>query len=381
MKLIVFHPFLYTRGGAERVVLEVAKHFNAKIYCSRYEKKNTFKEFSDLDVEVLPKGITRFIPSNVPMRIRDAAIAGEQFYNFKIPEDYDVANAQGTPSEWIRNKNENVLWFCHTPNREAFDLYEWRMSKRNILQKALYWSFIQPYKMFEFSTVPKIEKILANSMNTQSRLKKYLKRKDVEIVNPGVDVEKFSNESYEKFFFYPSRITPEKRFEYAIKAFSLFKKKMGPEAEKWKLIIAGALMKERKEHVEYYKKIKGLLGNMGKIIINPKDEEFMKLYRTCYSVVYTPVDEDFGIIPLEALASNKPCIAVNEGGPKEIIGQGMGYLVKNEKEMAEKMVFLADNPNLPEQMGKEGRAHVEKNFTWKVFLEKFEKAAKEMAKK
>ncbi|MFH1470918.1 MAG: hypothetical protein ABIF01_04170, partial [Candidatus Micrarchaeota archaeon] len=131
MRIAIAHPFLYVRGGAERVVLKIAQKFDAKIYCALYEKEKTYKEFKDLEVEVIPSRLFGLMPSFLPIRIRHAVAAGEAFYYKKL-SDYDVVNAQGTPSEWIRNKNERVVWYCHTPNREAFDLYDFRMSKRGL---------------------------------------------------------------------------------------------------------------------------------------------------------------------------------------------------------------------------------------------------------
>lgn len=376
MDLAIAHPFLYTKGGAERVVLEIARHFDAKIFCSRYVPENTFPEFKDVEIEVLKSRISSVVPNALPVRIRDAVIAGFKFYNKRLG-DFDVVNAHGTPSEWIRNKNAPVVWYCHTPNREAFDLYQWRMGRRRLYQKALYWSMIQPYRLIESKIVPKIEFVFANSLNTQARLKEYLS-KDSTVLNPCVDYKDFYSESYEKYFFYPSRITPEKRFEYAIEAFKEFKK----SHKGWKLVIAGALLKERSEHVAYYEKIKNMLGGDGEIILDVSHRRLLELFSSCYAVLYTPVNEDFGIVPLEAMASYKPCLAVNEGGPREAIVNGKtGFLVNSIGEMAEKMTVLVSNRNLVEKMGKTGRKRVEENFGWKQFLEKFEKICENVAKK
>ena len=376
MKLAIAHPFLYTRGGAERVVLEVARHFNATVFCSRYVPENTFPEFKDVDVQVLDSGVSDFIPNFLPVRIRDAVSAGVKFYNRKL-DDFDVVNAQGTPSEWIRNKNTPVVWYCHTPNREAFDLYSWRMSRRQLHQKALYWSMIQPYRLIESRLAPKIEFVFANSANTQGRLKKFLNL-DSAVLNPCVDVNEFHAESYKKYFFYPSRIVPEKRFEYALAAFKEFKK----SHKSWRLVIAGALLRERPEHVAYYERIKSLLGGDGNILVDVSHQKLIELFSNCTAVVYTPVNEDFGIVPLEALASSKPCIAVNEGGPREVIKDFRnGFLVNSEAELAEKMAVLASDRSLVEKMGKAGRKHVEKNFSWKHFFNVFEDACTKVRKK
>jgi glycosyltransferase involved in cell wall biosynthesis len=374
MRLAIVHPFLYTRGGAERVVLKIAQHFRAKIFCSIYEPRNTFEEFGDLDIEVLKPGRLRALPSGLPKRVRDAAIAGEQFYRLHL-RDYDVVNAQGTPSEWVRNRNAPVVWYAHTPNREAFDLYEWRMSRRNAAERLLYWSFIQPYRVVEHAIVPRIEHVFANSGNTRHRLLKYL-GVDAEVLHPGVDCSDFHCSGYGRFFFYPSRITPEKRFEFAIAAFKQFKKRH----RGWKLLIAGALMRSRPEHVAYYERIRKMLGTDGEILLNAPNERIADLYARCRAVLYTPVNEDFGIVPLEAFASCKPVIAANEGGPREVVSDGEnGFLVANATEMAQRMDLLAARPEEAERMGKHGRNAAERRFSWQHFLSRFDEVCKKLA--
>lgn len=376
MKLAIAHPFLRLRGGAEKVVLKVAQHFNAKVYCSIYEPEKTFQEFKDVDIEVMESRLWS-LASLLPMRIGTAAVAGQQFYRKKL-EDYDAVNAQGTPSEWIRNKNCPVIWYCFSPNREAFDLYEWRMSRRGIFQRALYWSFIQPYRSIEFSVVPKIEHIFAISGNVRERIKKYLGRNS-EILMPGVDYQEFHAGSFRKYFFYPSRIAPEKNFEMAIEAFKKFKKEKGGS---WKLIIAGSLDSERMEHVSYYRKIKRMIAGYGEIRLNVPEAELKKLYSECFSALFTPFNEDFGLIPLEAMSSYKPCIAINQAGPSEIVKDGEnGFLVNSPTEMAIRMQTLAENPALAEEMGKKGRKYVEKNFNWNDFLERLGKVCESEAKR
>ncbi|MFH1520722.1 MAG: glycosyltransferase family 4 protein [Candidatus Micrarchaeota archaeon] len=369
MKLIIVTPFLETKGGMERVVLKMASHFKAKIHCLRYTPENTFPEFSNLNVEVAEKSILDSLPFG---RVTSAVRAGQYFYNKKF-SDYDIINAHQTPSEWISNKNKPVIWYCYSPNREAFDLYQWRMKRRGPISKAMFWASIQAFKHIEFSVVPKVEYIFTSCKNPQERIKKYLNRES-EVLYPGVESEKFSCKSYDQFFFYPSRIAPEKELEYAIEAFKLFSSR----AKGWKLIIAGSLS-NRPEHQNYYKKIKSLCSPNIIIETNISDERLHELYSTCYAVLFTPINEDYGLIPLEAMASSKPCIARNEGGPKETITNEVdGFLVDSVWAMSEKMEWLSKHPNKCATMGRVGRNKVQKNFTWDHFLKRFEEKAKEV---
>ncbi len=382
MRLVVTTPFLETRGGMERVVLKIAQHFGAKIHCISYDAQNSFQDFTKMDIEIAKPGWLRSMP--IGRRVTTAMDAGWHFYNTKL-SDYDVINAHQTPSEWIRNKNSPVLWYCHTPNREAFDLYEWRQKRRNPLSRAVFWSTIQPFKQIEFRTVPKIEYIFTNSRNSQQRITRYLRRSS-EVLHPGVDAERFTQKEAEKYFLYPSRMAPEKELEYAIKAFKIFANRQNPKpgagkgaAEGWRLIIAGALS-NRPEHQQYMKRIRALCGTGIEIRTNVGDWELRDLYSRCTAVLYTPVNEDYGLVPLEAMASGKPCIARNEGGPKETVHDGRdGFLVNSIWEMAGRMEALAKDPERCVQMGREGRAKVAREYTWEAFLKRFGEKAEELA--
>jgi glycosyltransferase involved in cell wall biosynthesis len=382
MKLIVTTPFLETRGGMERVVLKIAQHFKAKIHCINYDAENTFKDFSNLEIEMAKPTPFRSLP--LGKRVSGAIDAGWHFYNTKLA-DYDVINAHQTPSEWIRNKNAPVIFYCHTPNREAYDLYEWRQKRRNPLSRLIFWSSIQPFKFLENRTVPKIEHIFTNSRNSQERITKYLRRSS-EVLHPGVEADKFTCKSFDRYFLYPSRIAPEKELEYAIEAFKLFAARQNPkpgagkpESENWKLIITGALSK-RPEHISYLKKIRSMCGPDIEVKTNVGDWELRDMYARCRAVLYTPVNEDYGLVPLEAMASGKPCIARNEGGPRETVANGRdGYLVDSMWDMAAKMELLAKDPEHCAQMGKEGRSKVERDYTWEVFLKRFGEKAEELA--
>jgi len=379
MDLVVTHPFLQQMGGAERVVLEIAKKFNPIIYSVVYEPKKTFPEFKEFDIRILPKNVLEipfFFLKGDPRRYT-AVSAGFRYYFTKIKEDYDVINAHGVPSEWIRNENERVCWWCNSPNREAFDLYEFRMVRLSPSKQIINAALIEAFKWAEFRIVPKIERICANSEVTNERIKKYLKRGDAVVIHPGIDPKEFSCDGYEKFFFYPSRFVPEKRFEYAIEAFRLFSQKH----KNWKLVLAGYLHNTKRE-LDYLEELKRRATGLNvEFITNITQNELASYYARCYAVLFTAINEDWGLVPLEAMASEKPCISVNEGGPRySIVDRKTGYLVNNVQEMAQRMTELAENPNLNEQMGKAGRKRVLENYTWEIFLEKIQKEFEKVKK-
>ena len=106
---------------------------------------------------------------------------------------------------------------------------------------------------------------------------------------------------------------------------------------------------------------------------NVDESKLTKLYSGAMAVMFAAINEDFGFIPLEAMASSKPVISVNEGGPTETLRDGKtGFLVNSPQEMAEKMILLAKDAKSAERMGKEGRREVERKYTWERFFSLFD---------
>jgi glycosyltransferase involved in cell wall biosynthesis len=374
--MIITQPNLTLKGGAERVLLKIAQHYNAKIYTIEYKKSETYPEFSNLDIEVVNRSFAlKFLPYG---RVAQGLSYGLGFYNMRIREDYDVINAHVAPSHWIRNNNNRVLWYCHTPLRDVYDLYDFRLSAKKPHQKPIYAVGAKVVRYMDQKIVKNIEKIVANSDNTKSRVAKYLGRTDVEVLSGGIDYELYKDNGNGKYFLCPSRISPNKRQEYAIRAFEIFKKKMPG----YKLVLAGQVSTD-KFYYDYYKKITELAKRVGdvNVVKDISDASLRNYYARCTAVLYPPINEDYGLVPLEAMASRKVVIAVNEGGPrKTITNNSTGFLVNSEEEMAKKMREVAETPSLVNKIGGNGRLLVKNVYSWKKFFKKFDKYIKEVAK-
>ncbi len=376
MKLLIIQPYLNLMGGVDRVILAIAKRYDAKIYTLEYDKKASFPEYANLDINVVKPEET--VERLLPYRASQGFRYGYNFYRMKIKEDYDLLNPHISPSEWIRHKNERVLWYCHTPPREVYDLYSVRMQGRSTKDKFLYAAMVKTYKFIAGRVVKKIEAIATNSNTTNERIKKYFGR-PATVINPGIDAKAYTNAGDEKFFLYPSRILSNKRQEYAIDAFRQFARRS--KNKKYRLVIAGALSNDP-EHAAYLAKLKSMSkGFRIEIRENLREEALKSLYSRCSAVIFAAINEDYGFIPLEAMASSKPIISVNEGGPTETIAAGKtGFLVNSAREMAKKMELVAENQDLAERMGKEGRRRVERNYSWSAFFEKFGPLARKVSR-
>jgi len=114
------------------------------------------------------------------------------------------------------------------------------------------------------------------------------------------------------------------------------------------------------------------LGDAGEIIENPSDRVYYELLANSYAGLYSPMIEDFGIVPTEYMSASKAVIAVNEGGPRETVVHGKtGFLVNSVEEMAKRMIQLIEDPAMSKKMGNAGRKRAEDKFTWDAFLDRF----------
>ncbi|MBN2302713.1 MAG: glycosyltransferase family 4 protein [Lentisphaerae bacterium] len=105
------------------------------------------------------------------------------------------------------------------------------------------------------------------------------------------------------------------------------------------------------------------------------DADMHRLYADALAVVYVPVDEPFGLVPLEAMMHATPVIVSNSGGTVETVKNhetGLHVEPGNIEQLAEAMLWLAQHREQAAQMGKCGYAHVMRQWTVKHFVDRFE---------
>lgn len=367
MKLAITQSNLTLMGGGERVVLEIAKRYRAPVYVAEYDPKNTFREYENVDVRVISKKVGAIMPYG---RISQGISYGLAFSRLVLGREYDVINAHMAPSHWVSKRNDNVLWYCHTPLRDVYDLCDYRMSMRKWHTRPAYALGLTIVRHMDQRAVSRIKNIVANSNNVKQRISKYYGRNDAEVITPGVDYKRYRNRGDEKFFFYPSRFSPNKRQELAIDAFRRF----SARTKGYRLVLAGPVSKDR-FYDEYHrtvereaKTVKGV-----QILKGISEKQLVDLYSRCTAVLYPPINEDFGIVPLEAMASSKPVVAMDDGGPRESIGNA-GMLVTSPDSMAVAMKKIVASPDIAERMGRNGRRASVSKYSWDAFFRKFDDA-------
>jgi glycosyltransferase involved in cell wall biosynthesis len=169
----------------------------------------------------------------------------------------------------------------------------------------------------------------------QNRILKYHNR-PAEVICPPVDTSLYRCIEYGNFWLSVNRLYPEKRIELQIEAF-----RQVPEE---RLVIVGGYS-EGDHAAIYAEKIRQDLPPNVTLRGEVTGEEIVDLYARCRAHICTALDEDYGLTPLEAMASGKPVVAVNEGGYRETVTEQTGLLVEpHVDKIASAVRFIAKDP-------------------------------------
>jgi len=362
MKIAIFHNFLDNLGGAEIVTLTLARELSADVYTTNIDFDKIIKMgFQDVIKKI--KSIGK-IPINAPFR-QQLALYRFKKLNLKNKYDFYIIAGDWAMSASVNNKPN--LWYVHSPIREIWDLHEYiRKNMVSQYKKPLFDIWVLYNRYLNKKYIEHVNKIICNSKNTQNRVKKYLKRKSI-VINPPIKTPEYYYKKSKNYWLSVNRLFTHKRVDMQIKAF----KKLPDE----KLIIVGSYEKAKhfKQYADYIKSIK------------PKNVEILSwvdfnkltdLYANCKGFITTAQDEDFGMTPVEAMASGKPVIAGNEGGYKEtIINNKTGILIDdiNENKLIEAIKKINKELKENPQKYKSSCLKQAKKFDVKFFIEKIKR--------
>ncbi len=257
--------------------------------------------------------------------------------------------------------------YLHTPVRYAWDQMNIYL-KRSFLRKIGFGGLIRwqlhTLRQWDQLSSSRIDYLVANSNFTARRIWKYWKRRS-EVIHPPVNVNRFEwNKPREDFYLSVCRLVPNKRVDLVVRAFNRLKLPL--------LVIGDGVEKAF---------LKDLAGPSVQILGFQSKEKVENLMSTCRAYVYAGI-EDFGIAPVEAMASGAPVIAFGKGGVRDTVkcfnsnsdkvATGLLFSAQTVKSLVEAIEFFEEK-QLWRDLNPELIRNWSNSFSQDSFKSRFEK--------
>jgi len=351
MKVALVHDYLSQDGGAERVLKAMHEIWpEAPIFVLFHDKEK---------IDYIPaENIRQSFIAKLPF--------AKKYYQWYLPlmplatekyylKDFDVviSSTSAFAKGVIVQPDTIHISYCHTPPRYLWaDTHEYvaDLNCGPIIKKFLP-GIIHKLRMWDKMSADRVDHFIANSETVKRRITKYYRRES-EVIYPPVDTNKFFiSEKIGDYFVAGGRLVPYKRLDLVVKVFNRLKIPLkifgiGPEMKR--------LQKMAKPNIEF----------LGKI----SEEKKAELLSQAKAFIHPQV-EDFGLTPIEAMASGRPVIAYGQGGASETIISGQTGIFLHTQNW-ENLLDTVLNFNAGNWDGKKIRGHALKfdtiNFKQKL---------------
>jgi glycosyltransferase involved in cell wall biosynthesis len=231
--------------------------------------------------------------------------------------NYDlIVSSESGPAKGVLAREDSLhICYCHSPMRYIWNKHaEYARS----MPVALSWPMrlaAHYLRLVDYASAARVDHFVANSTAVARRIETYYRRPS-QIVFPPVDVSAFEPAEEEGYYLYCGQLTAYKRPDLAVDCFN----ELGLPL---KIIGDGemrrALSKRAKSNIRF-------LGRAS-------DEAVRYNLARCRALVF-PGEEDFGIVPVEAMASGRPVIAYARGGALDTVVDGTTGVLFREASVA-----------------------------------------------
>jgi glycosyltransferase involved in cell wall biosynthesis len=217
------------------------------------------------------------------------------------------------PAYLVPHPNK-VLWLLHQ-HRTAYELWDHQFS--DLIHSPIGARVRDAIMEADRRLIPESRLIYTISTNVSCRLRDYCGIESTPLYHPPQHAELFYCASDEDYLFYPSRIGPSKRQDLVLQALARTRRPVcvhfagAPDLSDY-----GAELQDLARKLRVDKRVKWL----GPVT----EEDKRRQYAHARGVLFTPVDEDYGYVTLEAMLASKPVLTCRDsGGPLEFVRDGV----------------------------------------------------------
>ncbi len=305
MRVALVHDWLTGMRGGERVFERIARFFpNAPIYTLVWNRGSVSAELESHPIvtsflQHLPGAAKRYrwyLPL-FPRAIESFDLSG---FDAVVSSSHAVAKAVRT------RPGVPHLSYVNTPMRYIWDLESQYFPSQRFagLLGAYVRATCARLRVWDRATANRPSVVIANSAFIADRIRRHWGRES-QVVHPSVEVERFTpGEGPRDYYLLAGAFAPYKRLDLALEAFRLLRRPV---------LVVGGGQDEAHLHALAPPGVTFLAG--------VTDAELAGIYAGARALIF-PGEEDFGIMPVEAMAAGTPVIAFGRGGALETVGRG-----------------------------------------------------------
>jgi glycosyltransferase involved in cell wall biosynthesis len=302
-RVAIIHYWLVTMRGGERVLERLLRLFpDADIFTHVYDpgavsalirSKNVRTTF----INRLPgarRHYQKYLPL-MPMALEELDLTA-----------YDlVISCEAGPAKGVITAPRSLhVCYCHSPMRYLWDHYhDYRAAAGPLGRMVMPWLYHE-LRIWDTASAARVDRIVANSGFVEQRIRKFWRRESV-VIHPPVETSLYHPvDKIADRWLWVGQMTPYKRADLAVDAFNVLGLPL--------LMVGGGPMAGD---------LRRRAGRNITIIARMDFDELRAAYASCRALIFTP-EEDFGMIPVEAMASGRPVLAYGRGGALETVEAG-----------------------------------------------------------
>ena len=304
-RIVLGHDWLTGMRGGERVLEQFCKAFPDAPLATLLANPSSVSE-AIRDREIVTSFMQR-IPGVARNYRKMLPIMGAAATSLRIPQgDLLLTTSSCVAHAFRPPKGMKMLCYCFTPMR-----YAWLFPKEYLgpVKAAIAAPYFAYLRRWDRRHAQHVDRFVAISRHVQERIRAFYGRES-DVVYPPVDTDRCTpapdgGESDGGYDLVVSALVPYKRIDLAAEAY-------GRLGHPLKIVGTGSAAA----------KIARIAAPNVEFLGWRSDDEILALYRNCRFLIF-PGEEDYGLVPLEAMACGKPVIAFGRGGATETVADGV----------------------------------------------------------